>query len=149
MFKENEAKSTHADPTKWFDRAPRLMSYPSKLRNYKRGKSPMITIDNLYQGYIFRVWSVVLLLVQCYRFCCWCSFCLLALLHIPPWGWGGRRGSMCMLYFVAAVALRVRVRGAGDNLNTVKRTVTLHWNQTNLIYISKYLSEKNQYSKLT
>ena len=42
---------------------------------------------------------------------------------------------MCMLYFVAAVALRVRVRGAGDNLNTVKRTVTLHWNQTNLIYI--------------
>ncbi len=42
---------------------------------------------------------------------------------------------MCMLYFVAAVALCVRVRGAGANLNTVKRIVTLHWNQTNLIYI--------------
>ena len=40
-----------------------------------------------------------------------------------------------MLYFVAAVALCVRVRGAGANLNTVKRIVTLHWNQTNLIYI--------------
>ena len=37
-----------------------------------------------------------------------------------------------MLYFVAAVALCVRVKGAGDNLNTVKRIVTLHWNQTNL-----------------
>ena len=52
-----------------------------------------------------------------------------------------------MLYFVAAVALCVRVRGAGANLNTVKRIVTLHWNhrivtlqwnQTNLhVYISK------------
>ena len=40
-----------------------------------------------------------------------------------------------MLYFVAAVALCVRVRGAGANLNTVKRIVTLHWNQTNLVYI--------------
>ena len=40
-----------------------------------------------------------------------------------------------MLYFVAAVALCVRVRGAGANLNTVKRIVTLHWNQTNLIYL--------------
>ena len=26
--------------------------------------------------------------------------------------------------------------GAGANLNTVKRIVTLHWNQTNLIYIN-------------
>ena len=25
--------------------------------------------------------------------------------------------------------------GGGANLNTVKRIVTLHWNQTNLIYI--------------
>ena len=39
---------------------------------------------------------------------------------------------MCMLYFVA---LCVRVRRAGANLNTVKRIVTLHWNETNLIYI--------------
>ena len=36
-----------------------------------------------------------------------------------------------MLYFVAAVALSVRVRGgggkeAGANVNTVKRIVTLH-----------------------
>ena len=30
--------------------------------------------------------------------------------------------------------LCVCVRGAGANLNTVKRIVTLHWNQTNLIY---------------
>ena len=87
MFKENKAKSAHAEPTKWFDRAPWLTSYPSKWHNYKRGKSPMITIDNMHQGYIFRVWSVVLLVVQCYRFC-WCSFCLLALLHIPSWGRG-------------------------------------------------------------
>ena len=38
-----------------------------------KGKSPMITIGNMHQGYIFRVWSVVLLVVQCHRFC-WCSF---------------------------------------------------------------------------
>ena len=48
---------------------------------------------------------------------------------------GGQEGSMCMLYFVAAVAFCVRVRGAGANLNTMKRIVTLHWSQTNLIYI--------------
>ena len=40
-----------------------------------------------------------------------------------------------MLYFVAAAALCVRVRRAGVNLNTVKRIVTLHRNQTNLIYM--------------
>ena len=87
---------------------------------------------------------ILLLVVQCYRFCWCCLFCLLALLHIPSWGWRGRRGSMCMLYFVAAVALCVRVRGAGANLNTVKRIVTLDWNQTNLIYNN--LSEKSKYS---
>ena len=43
-----------------------------------------------------------------------------------------------MLYFVAAVALCVRVKGVGvgvggANLKTVKRIVTLHWNKTNLI----------------
>ena len=75
MFKQNEAKSTHAEPTtKWFDRAPQLMSYPSKRHNYKRGKSSMITTDNMHQGYIFRVCSVVLLLVQCCRFCYVISF---------------------------------------------------------------------------
>ena len=89
----------------------------------------MISIDNMHQGYI-RVFSVELLVVQCYRFCWRCSFCLLVLLHIPFWGWGGRRGSTCMLYFVAAVALCVSVRGAEANLNTVKRIVTLHWKQT-------------------
>ena len=59
-----------------------------------------------------------------------------------------------MLYFVAAVALCVHVRGAGANLNTVKRIVTLHWNhrivilywnQTNLmiyrLYITIYLKK--------
>ena len=46
----------------------------------------------------------------------------------------GQEGSTCMLYFVAAVALCVRVMGPWANLNTVKRIVTLHWNQTNLIY---------------
>ena len=35
----------------------------------------------------------------------------------------GQEGSTCMLYFVAAVALCVRVRGARANLNTVKRIV--------------------------
>ena len=49
-----------------------------------------------------------------------------------------------MLYFVAAVALCVSVRGAEANLNTVKRIVTLHWNQTNHIYNN--LSEKSKYS---
>ena len=65
----------------------------------------------------------------------------------------GRTGSTCMLYFVAAVALCVRVGGPGANLNTVKRIVTLHWNQTNLIYffqincyIYNNLSEKSKYS---
>ena len=62
----------------------------------------MITIDNMHQGYIFRVWSVVLLVVHCYRFC-WCSFCLLALLHVPSWGWGGRRGSTCLLLLFSAL----------------------------------------------
>ena len=33
------------------------------------------------------------------------------------------------------------VRGAGANVNTVKRIVTLHWNQTNLIYITIYLKK--------
>ena len=33
------------------------------------------------------------------------------------------------------------VRGAGANLNTVKRIVTLHWNQTNFIYITIYLKK--------
>ena len=117
------------------------MSYPSKRHNYKISKSSMITIDNMHQGYIFRVCSVVLLVVQCYRFCWCCSFCLLALLHIPSSEWGGRRGSMCMLYFVAAVALCVRVRGTGANLNTVKRIVTLHWNQTNLISVTIHLKK--------
>ena len=50
-----------------------------------------------------------------------------------------------MLYFVAAVALCVSVRGAEANLNTVKRTVTLHWNQTNVIYITIHL-KKSKYS---
>ena len=30
----------------------------------KRGKSPMVTIDNMHQGYIFRVWSVALLVIM-------------------------------------------------------------------------------------
>ena len=56
----------------------------------------------MHQGYIFRVWSVVLLVVHCYRFC-WCSFCLLALFHVPSWGWGGRRGSTCLLLLFSAL----------------------------------------------
>ena len=52
-----------------------------------------------------------------------------------------------MLYFVAAVALCVRVRGAGANLNTTKRIVTLHWNQTNLTYCNNsYEEKKSKYS---
>ena len=59
----------------------------------------------------------------------------------------GQDGEYVHAVLVAAVALCVRVRGAGANLNTVKRIVTLHWNhrivtlqwnQTNLhVYISK------------
>ena len=53
---------------------------------------------------------------------------------------------MCMLYFVTTAVLCEHVRwggggGGGANLNTVKRIVTLHWNQTNLIYIYKNSSE--------
>ena len=47
-----------------------------------------------------------------------------------------------VLYFVAAAALCVRVGGAGANSNTVKRIVTLHWNQTNHIYIYKTIDLK-------
>ena len=99
----------------------------------------MISIDNMHQGYIFRECSVVLFVVQCQLqvllmftlFACFTSYIFLRV-----------RGSTCMLYFVAAVALCVRVRGAGANLNTVKRIVTLHWNQTNLIYITIHLEKK-------
>ena len=56
-------------------------------------------------------------------------------------GAGGGVGT-CTLYFVAAVALCVHVRGTGANLNTVKRIVTLHWKQTNLIYIYKTIHLK-------
>ena len=48
-----------------------------------------------------------------------------------------------MLYFVAAVALSVRVRGAGASLNTVNSIVTLPWNQTNLIYVTIHLKKVN------
>ena len=41
------------------------------------------------------------------------------------------------MYFVAAAALCVAVA----NLNTVKRIVTLHWNQTNLICITIHLEK--------
>ena len=51
-----------------------------------------------------------------------------------------------MLYFVAAVALCVHVRVAGANLNTVKRIVTLHWNQSNLTYIITIHLKKSKYS---
>ena len=50
---------------------------------------------------------------------------------------------MCMLYFVATAVLCEHVRGGGGgNLNTVKRIVTLHWNQTNRIYIYKTIHLK-------
>ena len=51
-----------------------------------------------------------------------------------------------MLYFVAAVALCVHVRGAGANLNTVKRIsyFTLESNQS-YIYIYNNSSEKSKY----
>ena len=66
--------------------------------------------------------------------------CLLYFIYLLE-GRGGRKGSTFMLYFVAAVALCVRVRGAEANLNTVKRIVTLHWNQTNLRYVTIYLKK--------
>ena len=56
---------------------------------------------------------------------------------------------MCMLYLVTTAVLCEHVRwggGGGANLNTVKRIVTLHWNQTNLIYIYKNSSETSKYS---
>ena len=41
------------------------------------------------------------------------------------------------------------VRGAGANLNTVKRIVTLQWNQTNLRYITIYLKKYSNEPKNT
>ena len=65
---------------------------------------------------------------------------MLAFLHI-----GGEGAAGGVRAFVAAVALCVCVCGGGGaNLNTVKTIVTLHWNQTNLIYNN--LSEKGKYS---
>ena len=75
----------------------------------------MITIGNMHQRYIFRVWSVVLPVLQCYRFCrCLLLFCccLLYFIYLLE-GEGAGGGSMCILYFVAAVALCVRVKGGG------------------------------------
>ena len=140
MFKEIETKSAHAGTTKWFDRAPWLMSYPSKPHNYKRGKSPMTSIDNMHQGYIFRVCSVVLLAVQRYRFC-WCYFFPFYFIYLLEGEGAGGGVRACCTFSVAAVSLCARVRGAGANLNTVKRIVTLHWNQTNLINITIHLKK--------
>ena len=67
MFKENEAKCAHAEPTKKVILQVSTTD-PSKQHNYKREKSPMITTDNMHHRYIFRVCSVELLVVQCYRF---------------------------------------------------------------------------------
>ena len=57
------------------------------------------------------------------------------------------------MYFIAAVALCVHVKGVrgwgGANLKSVKRIVTLHWNKTNVIdniYIYNNSSEKSKYS---
>ena len=47
-----------------------------------------------------------------------------------------------MLYFVAAVALCVRVSGAGANLNTVNSYFTLESNQL-YIYITIHLKKIN------
>ena len=52
----------------------------------------------------------------------------------------GQEG-ICKLYFVAAVVLCVRVRGAGANLNTVKRIVTLSY-----IYLNSSGEKKSKYS---
>ena len=139
MFKENEAKSAHENQQSDLTGLHNWRHTLARDIIKKRGKLSMITIDNMHQGYIFRVCSVALFVVQCYRFCWSCSFCLLALLHTPSWGWVSRRGSTCMLYFVAALALCVRVRGAGANLNTVKRIGTVHQNQINLLYIYIYI----------
>ena len=118
--------------TKWFDKGQRSTSYPSKRHYYKRGKSRMITTDNMHQGYIFWVWSDV-------HFCC----CLLYFVYLLE-GEG--------LYFIAAAALCVHVKGVrgwgGANLKSVKRIVTLHWNKTNVIdniyiYITIHLKKVN------
>ena len=107
----------------------------------------MITIDNMHQGYTFRVCSVELLVVQCYRFCWCCSLCLLALLHIPSWWWGSTRGSIHACWTLSLQLPSVCVcgwgggGGAGANLNIVKRIVTLHWNLTSLIYITIHLKK--------
>ena len=68
--------------------------------------------------------------------------CLLYFIYLLE-GEAGRKGSTCMLYFVAAVALYVRVRGPGANLNTVN---SLDWHQTNLINIYSSSEEKKEYS---
>ena len=128
--------------TKWFDRAPWVTWYPINRHNYKRGKSSMI-MDNMHQGYIFRECSVVRLVVQCYRFCWCCPFCLLTLLRISSSGWGGRYVHAVLCCYSCPLVCVWGGLGLTWIL-TVKRIVTLHWNQTNLIYNN--LSEKSKYS---
>ena len=50
----------------------------------------------------------------------------------------------CPLCVCVCARARVRVRGTGANLNTVKRIVTLHWNQTNLTYCNNSYEEKKK-----
>ena len=53
-------------------------------------------------------------------------------------------GSTCMLYFVAVVALCVRVRGAGANLNTDCEENSYFTLESNQSYNNS--SEKSKYS---
>ena len=146
MFKENKAKSTHAEPTKWFDRAPQLTSYHLA--------SDIITKEGIRPAWHPLITCTKDTSSECILLC-FLLFsvtgpadivhfvCLLCFIYLLEGEGAGGGGGMCVLYFVAAVALCVRVmRGAGANLNTTKRIVTLHWNQTNLTYCNNSYDEK-------
>ena len=62
--------------------------------------------------------------------------------------------TVCLLYFIyllegegaggrVCACCTLLLQRPGANLNTVKRIVTLHWNQTNLIYVNIHLKKIN------
>ena len=104
-------QNLQTDPTGLHNWRHTYIPYRVKRHNYKRGKPPMVTTDNMHQGYIFRVCSVVLV-VQCYRFS-WCRVhfvCLLYFTEISSWGWGGGGRACCTLLLQLP---SVCVRGGG------------------------------------
>ena len=89
----------------------------------------MITIDNMHQGvlFCFLLFSVTGS-ADVVRF-----VCLLYFIYLLE-GEGAGRGVRACCTLLLQLPPVCMEGGLGANLNTVKRIVTLHWNQTNLRY---------------